>query len=82
MAEGRSAGHRWKCAEAGEWYSTPQGSIVSPVLVNVYLHYALDLRFERVFQRSCRVAAFLHRYADEFVCGFGRVEEAERFTTS
>jgi len=58
---------------------TPQGGIVSPVLANVYLHYALDLWFERVFQRSCRGAAFLHRYADDFVCGFGRVEEAERF---
>ena len=58
---------------------TPQGGIISPVLANVYLHYALDLWFERVFQRSCRGAAFLHRYADDFVCGFGRAEEAERF---
>src|SRR6185369_2264685 len=58
---------------------TPQGGIVSPVLANVYLHYALDLWFERVFQRSCRGAAFLHRYADDFASGFGRVEEAERF---
>ena len=58
---------------------TPQGGIISPVLANVYLHYALDLWFERVFQRSCRGGAFLHRYADDFVCGFGRAEEAERF---
>jgi RNA-directed DNA polymerase len=58
---------------------TPQGGIISPVLANVYLHYALDLWFERVFQRGCRGAAFLHRYADDFVCGFGREEEAQRF---
>ncbi len=58
---------------------TPQGGIISPVLANVYLHYALDLWFEKVFQRSCKGAAFLHRYADDFVCGFGRAEEAERF---
>src|ERR1044072_4425153 len=58
---------------------TPQGGIVSPVLANVYLHYALDLWFERVFRRSCKGAAFLHRYADDFVCGFGRAEEAQRF---
>lgn len=58
---------------------TPQGGIISPVLANVYLHYALDLWFVRVFQRSCHGAAFLVRYADDFVCGFGREEEAQRF---
>ena len=58
---------------------TPQGGIISPVLANVYLHYALDLWFERVFRRGCKGAAFLHRYADDFVCGFGRAEEAQRF---
>jgi RNA-directed DNA polymerase len=58
---------------------TPQGGIISPILANVYLHYALDLWFERVFQRNCRGSAFLVRYADDFVCGFGREEEAQRF---
>ncbi len=58
---------------------TPQGGIISPVLANVYLHYVLDLWFERVVQRSCKGGAFLHRYADDFVCGFGRAEEAQRF---
>jgi len=58
---------------------TPQGGIISPLLANVYLHYALDLWFERVFQRSCHGGAFLLRYADDFVCGFGREEEAQRF---
>lgn len=58
---------------------TPQGGIISPLLANVYLHYALDLWFEKVFQRRCSGSAFLHRYADDFVCGFGRAEEAQRF---
>jgi len=58
---------------------TPQGGVISPLLANVYLHYALDLWFEKVFQRSCKGEAFLHRYADDFVCGFGRVEDAQRF---
>jgi len=58
---------------------TPQGGIISPILANVYLHYALDLWFERVFQRSCKGAAFLIRYADDFVCGFVREEDAQRF---
>jgi len=58
---------------------TPQGGIISPLLANVYLHYALDLWFERVFQQSCKGQAFLHRYADDFVCGFEQVADAERF---
>jgi len=58
---------------------TPQGGIISPILANVYLHYALDLWFEKVFQRSCKGEAFLIRYADDFVCGFGREEDAQRF---
>ncbi len=58
---------------------TPQGGIISPILANVYLHYALDLWFERVFQRNCKGAAFLHRYADDFVCGFEQEADAQRF---
>ena len=58
---------------------TPQGGIISPLLANVYLHYALDLWFEKVFQRSCKGEAFLIRYADDFVCGFGREEDAQHF---
>jgi RNA-directed DNA polymerase len=58
---------------------TPQGGIISPLLANVYLHYVLDLWFERVFQRSAKGKAFLHRYADDFVCGFEQEEDAQRF---
>lgn len=58
---------------------TPQGGIISPILANVYLHYVLDLWFAKVFRRSCRGEAFLIRYADDFVCGFEREEDAQRF---
>ena len=58
---------------------TPQGGVISPILANVYLHYALDLWFEKVFRRGCRGEAFMHRYADDFVCGFGRAEDARLF---
>jgi RNA-directed DNA polymerase len=58
---------------------SPQGGIVSPVLANIYLHYALDLWFYRVFQKSCQGKALLCRYADDFVCAFERPEDAERF---
>lgn len=43
---------------------TPQGGLVSPVLSNIYLHYVLDLWFERCFARGCEGKAYLIRYAD------------------
>lgn len=46
---------------------TPQGGLVSPVLANIYLHYVLDLWFEKRFARTCPGKAFLVRYADDFV---------------
>ncbi len=52
---------------------------VSPVLANVYLHYVLDLRFERRFKKSCRRWTELTRYADDFVAAFQDREDAERF---
>jgi RNA-directed DNA polymerase len=58
---------------------TPQGGLVSPILSNIYLHYALDLWFEKRFVKSCRGRAKLIRYADDFVACFSRQEDAERF---
>ncbi|MBA3256704.1 MAG: hypothetical protein H0T64_08650 [Pyrinomonadaceae bacterium] len=58
---------------------TPQDGIISPILANVYLHYVLDLWFAKVFRRCGRGAAFLLRYADDFVCGFEKEEDAQRF---
>jgi RNA-directed DNA polymerase len=61
---------------------TPQGSILSPLLSNVYLHYVLDLWFERRFRSQCRGEAYLFRYADDFVVCFQYREEAEQFLSA
>ena len=66
---------RCRASERG----TPQGGSISPLLANIYLHYALDLWFERCFRRSCIGYARLIRYADDFVVCFQRVEDARRF---
>jgi len=58
---------------------TPQGGIVSPVTANVYLHYVLDLWFEKVVKPRCDGEAMLCRYADDWVCAFRYREDAERF---
>lgn len=57
---------------------TPQGGLVSPILANVYLHYVLDLWFEKAVKPKCRYASMV-RYADDFVCCFRNKNEAERF---
>jgi RNA-directed DNA polymerase len=44
---------------------TPQGGTVSPVLANVFLHYVLDIWFEKVVKQHCRGEACLLRYADD-----------------
>lgn len=58
---------------------TPQGGLISPVLSNIYLHYVLDLWFEKRFARACRGRAHLVRYADDFVACFEHEDEARRF---
>ena len=57
----------------------PQGGNVSPILSNVYLHYVLDLWFERRFRRQCRGEAYYFRFADDFLACFQYQEDAERF---
>lgn len=57
----------------------PQGGNLSPLLSNVYLHYTLDLWFERRFKQTCRGEAYYFRYADDFLTCFQYQEEAERF---
>jgi group II intron reverse transcriptase/maturase len=61
---------------------SPQGGVISPVLANVYLHHVLDVWFQEVVKRHCRGKAFLIRYADDFVCGFEREHDAQRFHTA
>lgn len=58
---------------------TPQGGLVSPVLANIYLHYVLDLWFEKRYAKSCRGKAYLVRYADDFVACFEDQTDAQRF---
>jgi len=57
---------------------TAQGSVLSPLLGNVYLHYVLDLWFERDVKPRLRGRATLIRYADDFVIGFEREDDARR----
>jgi group II intron reverse transcriptase/maturase len=58
---------------------TPQGGVVSPVLANVYLHFGLDLWFQKCVKKHCKGEAFILRYADDFICGFRYRDEAGRF---
>lgn len=46
---------------------TPQGGVISPILANIYLHYVLDLWFEKVEKKVLKGEAYLIRYADDFV---------------
>ena len=58
---------------------TPQGGVVSPILANIYLHYGLDLWFDKRVKRHCQGQAHVIRFADDFVCAFQYKDEAERF---
>ena len=69
--------------EEGQWTpseeGTPQGGIISPVLANIYLHYAFDLWARQWRKRSAQGQMIVVRYADDFVVGFAQCEDAERF---
>jgi group II intron reverse transcriptase/maturase len=58
---------------------TPQGGVISPLLANLYLHYTLDLWFERVFRKTCTGVTRFIRYADDFVVCFKHEADARRF---
>lgn len=72
--------------EEGKYFDTdkgtPQGGIISPILANVYLHYVLDLWFEKVVKKQCKGQAYMVRYADDFVCCFQHKSDAENFYAS
>lgn len=92
MLEGRiadSSMHRLigKCLHVGvldgEKYSEPevgtaQGSGLSPLLGNIYLHYVLDLWFEDEVKPRLKGQAVLLRFADDFVIGFEWEADARR----
>ena len=56
---------------------TPQGGSISPLLANIYLHYAFDLWID-YWRKSARGDVIVIRYADDFVIGFQHKWEAER----
>jgi hypothetical protein len=57
---------------------SPQGGVISPILANVFLHYVLDTWFEEEVKPRLRGRAYLIRYADDFVIGFTREDDARR----
>ena len=56
---------------------TPQGGLISPVLANVYLHYVLDLWFEKAVKTKLKGEVYLVRYADDFIIMFQYENEAK-----
>ena len=58
---------------------TGQGSVISPLLANVYLHYVFDLWVERWRRHEASGAMIIVRYADDLVVGFEREPDARRF---
>lgn len=64
-----------KAGDAG----TPQGSVLSPLLSNIYLHYVLDLWFRWVIRKQFRGEAYYFRFADDFLACFQYKMDAEHF---
>ena len=69
--------------EEGKRYEStqgsPQGGLVSPYIANVYLHYVLDLWFEKVVKKHVKGEAYIIRYADDFLACFQYEEDAKAF---
>jgi len=69
-------------SEDGEWSSTtvgtPQGAVISPLLGNIVLHYVLDLWIDHWRKHYARGDVIVVRFADDFIIGFQRREEANR----
>ena len=66
---------QWSVSETG----TPQGAVISPLLANIYLHYAFDLWARQWRNRYPRGQMIVVRYADDIVVGFEHKTEALRF---
>jgi group II intron reverse transcriptase/maturase len=69
--------------EEGEWKNTemgtPQGSVISPLLANIYLHYVFDLWVDVWRSKCARGSVVVVRYADDHVLGFQYQTDADRF---
>ena len=57
---------------------TPQGGVISPMLSNIYLHHVLDVWFDRTVRPRLGGRAWMVRFADDFVMGFEREDDARR----
>jgi RNA-directed DNA polymerase len=70
-------------SEDGEWSKTvagtPQGSVISPILANIYMFYALDLWVNSWRSNPKCGEVHIVRYSDDFVIGFQNKSDAERF---
>lgn len=69
--------------QGGSWapeQGVGQGTSISPLLANVYLHYAFDLWAHQWRRRHARGEVCLVRFADDIVVGFERRDDAERFS--
>jgi RNA-directed DNA polymerase len=68
--------------EDGQWFETkegtPQGSVISPILANLYLHYALDV-WTNAWRKGVDGDVIIVRYADDAVLGFQYRQDADRF---
>jgi len=58
---------------------TGQGSVISPLLANIYLHYVIDLWANRWRRREATGDMIIVRYADDIVVGFEHEADAHRF---
>jgi len=56
----------------------PQGSVISPVLANIYLHYVLDVWFVKAVKPQCIAEAYYCRSADDFIFGFRYKKDADK----
>lgn len=69
-------------SEEGQWskttVGTPQGSVISPLLANIFLHYVLDLWVEKWRRTHARGDVIIVRYADDFVMGFQYESDAQQ----
>ena len=63
----------------GSDQGAPQGGVISPILANIYLHYMLDLWFEKVFKRKSKGFVELVRYCDDFVVCCESKKDADDF---
>ena len=71
--------------EDGKWHATTkgseQGNLASPIIANIYMHYALSQWFDIIFKKKCRGECALVIYADDFVATFQYRDDAYFFLT-